>query len=275
VFDAVTTSPLLLGDRIYIPVWYADNRPFRPRQKSEVVCLDAKTGAILWRTALGSSNLFSAASAVCDGKDILYVTSADGNLYGMSADTGALLWKFTTCMDVNSSPAVVRLPDGPIVCFGTIFGLYYGINGRTGDKAWVLKLGLNSIYPGACGLVDGRMLLFVPNFDRHLYCIDPQAGEILWRFATGKYIASCPVLTKISGRPAVVFPSLDNILYAVDASTGAELWRYQLGDKLWAYDTRGLTLWPSPSCISYEGKPLLIVPWYDGNIYAFSDPSQP
>ena len=38
----------------------------------------------------------------------MYVGSYDNNVYALNASTGALLWKYTTANNVESSPAVAN-----------------------------------------------------------------------------------------------------------------------------------------------------------------------
>src|SRR5208283_256483 len=38
--------------------------------------------------------------------DVVYVGSGDGNVYGLDASTGAILWSYATGSSVDSSPAV-------------------------------------------------------------------------------------------------------------------------------------------------------------------------
>jgi hypothetical protein len=55
----------------------------------------------------------------------------------------------------------------------------------------------------------------------------------------------------------------------VDLRTGGLLWKNSLGERIWKFETRGETMWPSPIVAGNGDAPLLIVPWYDGMIYAF------
>ncbi|HDD46179.1 MAG TPA: hypothetical protein ENG42_01780 [Candidatus Aenigmarchaeota archaeon] len=65
--------------------------------------------------------------------------------------------------------------------------------------------------------------------DYHLYCIDANNGEELWRFRTGGVIFhSGPAVYE--GR--VYFGSYDSYVYCINAFNGNELWRFKTGNKL-------------------------------------------
>ena len=57
-----------------------------------------------WSYATGSGG--NPSPAVVNG--VVYIGSADNNLYALSASTGAKLWTFTTGNAVSSSPAVAK-----------------------------------------------------------------------------------------------------------------------------------------------------------------------
>ncbi|MDD2715079.1 MAG: PQQ-binding-like beta-propeller repeat protein [Candidatus Wallbacteria bacterium] len=271
VYDAVTSSPVLAESggmqRIILTIWYSDKKMFKPVQKSEVLSLEPSTGVIIWRKTLGMMNVFSPVSAVINGQDKLFVTSADGNLFCLSQDSGEVLWKFTTSLQITSAPVVSEL--GTKVYFGTMFGVYYAIDAVKGKEKWKDKLGMNIVYPGS--LDQSSKTVIVPDFDRNIYAIETDGGKILWKFRCGKYNSSSPVIFKYKNRQVVLVASLDNLLYLLDLKTGDKLWEFSLGGKLWSYDTRGQTLWPSPLVCRTNGRGLLVVPWYDGKVYAFGE----
>jgi hypothetical protein len=105
--------------------------------------------------------------------------------------------------------------------------------------------------------------------DRYLYCIDASTSRILWKFLTGKWVVSSPVVCTVADRPAVVFSSLDNRLYVRDALSGQRIWDFETGDMLWPYETRGSTAWSSPVVAEVDGEARMFFGSYDGNLYSF------
>jgi outer membrane protein assembly factor BamB len=68
--------------------------------------------------------------AVVDG--VVYVGSADSNVYALNAKTGAKLWSYTTGGRVFSSPAVAN----GAVYVGLHDNNVYSLNAKTGTKLW-------------------------------------------------------------------------------------------------------------------------------------------
>ncbi|MFH1655870.1 MAG: PQQ-binding-like beta-propeller repeat protein [Candidatus Omnitrophota bacterium] len=274
VFEAITTSPIVVdfdkAKRIILGIWYADRRPFKNIQKGELLCLDALTGKVIWRKVVSESSLSSPAFIEIKGQPYVYIGSSDGNLYCISAIDGRFIWKFSLAMPISSSPLIAQVEGKDVVIVGGSLGLVYCIDAQDGTVIWKYRTGLAISSSGAVCKIDGKALLFLPSYDRFLYCIDLSNGERLWRYATKKYISSSPIVVKIEDRLSVIFVSLDNRIYALEAKTGKLFWSYALGKRLWLYETRAETLWPSPIVVSSTDTPLLVVPWYDGKIYAFT-----
>jgi len=85
-------------------------------------------GAKLW--AFGTGAAVRATPVVADGA--VYVSSADGAIYGLDARTGAKLWTAQTKNRIISAPVVV---DG-VVYAGSADNGVYALDARTGKPAW-------------------------------------------------------------------------------------------------------------------------------------------
>ena len=275
VFEAVSTSPIVIVSgntrQLIVSLWYADRKPLKNIQKGEVIALNAVDGTVSWRKTVSDSYIFSPAFAEIDGSRYLYISSSDGVMYCLAFLDGTQIWKFSSSVPLSSSPLITKTKARDVVIAGTPFGILYCLDAKNGKKVWEYKAGMNIVNTGCVCPIDGRNVLFVPSFDRFLHCIDVNTGTMLWRFETKKYIASSPIGIKIGDVFAVIVASLDNNLYCLDARSGKVLWQFSLGKRLWAFETRAETLWPSPIALSLSNKtPFLIVPWYDGSIYAFT-----
>lgn len=80
---------------------------------------------------------------------------------------------------------------------------------ETGDMIWSSPV-----------VADGRV--FVGSYDRHLYALSADDGEVLWRYRTGDRIDGTPAVAD----GTVYVGSFDRNLYALDAETGEERWIY-------------------------------------------------
>jgi outer membrane protein assembly factor BamB len=88
--------------------------------------LDAATGAVQWRfqTRNGGRTLDAgvyAAPVVCEG--VVYACSGDGDVYALDAQTGDLLWQFSTGGTIRSVPWV----QDAIVYVATIEGTLFAL----------------------------------------------------------------------------------------------------------------------------------------------------
>jgi outer membrane protein assembly factor BamB len=87
----------------------------------ELVALDAKTGAVLWRAATGRG---VHSSPLVVGSTV-YVGSDDRSVYGFDLESGRKSWSFATGGKVSVSPAVgegmllIGSNDGFLYAFGT------------------------------------------------------------------------------------------------------------------------------------------------------------
>jgi outer membrane protein assembly factor BamB len=127
----VTVCPGLLGG-VETPMAYADGRLFVPvvdlcgwgradaqqplteldpaPGRGRLVALDAGTGRVLWERLLPSPNFGCATVA----RDVVFTSTYDGTVYGLSARDGRIVWRARMRAGVNACPAVV----GDMVLFG-------------------------------------------------------------------------------------------------------------------------------------------------------------
>src|SRR5215471_5452589 len=141
--------------------------------------------------------IFSSPAVV---EDIVYVGSADGNLYAVS--DGTALWKFTTKGRIVSSPAVAN---------GTVFvesydSKLYAVDAHTGQQKWVFATGGERRFTA-----------------RHIHGLLPEGESMPDPFDL--YLSSPAVANNL-----VYFGSGDGYVYAVDAGSGALTWKFKTGD---------------------------------------------
>lgn len=185
-------SPIAWGDRVFLSGGDAEKR--------EVICLEAKSGKILWREAVADvpgspakmpeipeTTGFAAPSMATDGRRV-YVIFANGDLAAFSLE---------------------------------------------GKRAWTKYVGpVKNAYGHATSLATWRDRLIL-QFDQgeaeegksKLYCIDGRTGQIVWQKQrkAGASWAS-PAVFEAGGKAQIVVLSLPFAMsYA--ANDGAELWK--------------------------------------------------
>lgn len=253
-------------------MWNGDRRPLRTVQSGEIFAFEPATGALLWRHELTSANLTSPALMDVNGTDMLFVGSEDGALYACNAETGELQWKQTTGHRIAATPVCVKVDGKPVVIIANGFGMVRCVSAADGAPIWKYKTGHEALSTAAVMSVDGKWVVFVGSSDRCLHSIQFRTTRTAWKFQTGKHVVSSPAVARVRGRPMVFFNSLDNALYGLDWEQGCEIMRFEAGDMLWPYETRGQSVWSSPSIVEIDPEThLLLYPAHDGKLYAFTD----
>jgi outer membrane protein assembly factor BamB len=175
-----------------------------------------------WKFQTGAG-IFSS-PAVLGG--VVYVGSLDTNFYAIDAESGAERWRFRTDGPIRSSPAVV---DGTVY-FYSRDGLVYALQASNGQEAWRCRIAETNqtrsfddyeYFDSSPTVVDG--VLYIGSGDKHLYAIQAETGQVLWKF---------PVNGKVSSPPAVAggtvyFGVTDGNFFALDAVSGTQLWKFK------------------------------------------------
>jgi outer membrane protein assembly factor BamB len=197
----------------------------------------AQAPHVKWKLETGGRILSS--PAISGGT--AFVGSADGNLYAVEVETGALRWKFPTEGLVVSSPAVAA----GVVYFGSYDGRFRAVDAATGKLRWEFKTEgerrfaakhLHGLLPPDQTMPDfwdfwlsspavdaGRV--YFGSGDGNVYALDAATGELKWKFKTGDVVHASPAISA----GTVFIGSWDTFFYALDAATGKERWRFQTG----------------------------------------------
>lgn len=170
-----------------------------------VVCLDAATGATLWRTVFPRAGVnkqdhkqgpVNCTPCVAGGR--VFATGTTGRVYGLDARTGKTLWAalMPTAGAVSSSGGYIEnFNQAPVMAGGVLlvpdhrFTLY-GFDPATGKQRWRLANGVGRMAPVMAFTASGRefaLTLCEPDpaageagAPVRLRCIDPQTGAVRW-----------------------------------------------------------------------------------------------
>ena len=246
-------------------------------------------GQLLWNYTI--TGYVGSSPAVVNG--VVYVGSADNNVYALNATTGTKLWNYTTDSYVYSSPAVVN----GVVYVGSvenngIDNNVYALNATTGTKLWSYATRAN-VYSSPA-VANG--MLYIGSEDWNLYALNATTGAFVWSYTIGGQVLSSPA---VANGVVYVGSFQDGTVYALNATSGAKLWNYTTGNevfsspavangvvyvgsldnntyalnattgaKLWSFTTGG-AVWSSPAVVNgvvYVGSA-------DGNVYAIGNES--
>ncbi|MGD0181443.1 MAG: PQQ-binding-like beta-propeller repeat protein, partial [Terriglobales bacterium] len=214
---------------------------------------------------------------------MVYFGSNDGNVYALSADAGALVWKAE-----GSGPAVA---DGIVYFVGFYDTFLYARNAKTGALVWAYNIQISAFAPVVSDGVVYVTAATAAGYD--LFALDARTGFLYWRdfiwatpdlgaaaiakgtvyvgasgssgsdllaVSNGSVLWQYPIA--VSSSPAVVngvvyAGSADDNVYALDATTGSLRWKYSTAKSVYS----------SPATadgVIYAGSE-------DGNIYALNE----
>jgi len=199
------------------------------------------TPTLLWNYTTGGGVLSS--PAIVNG--VVYIASADDNVYALNAATGHKLWNYTMGGDPGvSSPAIVggKVYIGSEIPAGSngFVGVVYALDAATGAKLWNYTTGNYYNYVDSSpAVVDGvvyigssvglAVSLTSPAPSTIIlgtvYALNAINGDKLWNFTTDSSVDSSPAVA--SG--VVYVGSEDGYVYALNSTNGVQLWSYQTG----------------------------------------------
>lgn len=231
---AIASSPLVLGDRVYVAA--AHDSVFRPY--GAVYCLAKDSGKVIWTFHDGKKMKQVFSSPVVVG-DRLYIgegfhQDADCKVYCLDVARGTKVWEHQTGSHTESTPFV---SDGRVYVGGGDDGLY-ALDAATGARLWNYPgyhidagavVAGDRVYVG-CGIGDTYRTTM-------LFCLDAAKGQPRWRVATDLPVWSRPI---VSG--GFVFAGIGNGrlneaddrpaggILCVRAADGSEVWKQKLPD---------------------------------------------
>jgi len=195
-------------------------------------CLDAITGAVLWRSQAlqlehavgpGSSPILYRDLLIlnCDGTNTQYVAALDKR-------TGQLAWRTPRSGKLNDNPdcrkafstcaiASVRGKD-QLISLGADW--LYGYDPLTGKEFW--RCGFKGFSNVPIPILGDGLIYISTGFGRpHLWAIRPDTATVAWKYE--KPAPAIPSPLKVGD--AVYFVTESGVAICLDARTGAERWR--------------------------------------------------
>jgi outer membrane protein assembly factor BamB len=212
---------------------YDDGMVYIPTVDGHCVCIDAKTGHIVWMYPTAKS---VPAEPAIDG-DLVYFGSWSGSLYAFDKKTGEIVWKENG----------IGLDSGTLIAYeGSIYlphhsSVFNYFDAKTGE---ILSLGnTNPAHTGNFSNFNATPAFFkdrayytarvgvglrgVPTASR-IYCVDSVTAKIHWTFDDGGGL-SAPA---IASDRVYIGSGNTPLFYCLDAFSGEPLWAYKLGQRV-------------------------------------------
>jgi outer membrane protein assembly factor BamB len=175
--------------------------------------LNTTNGDERWKSDEPLADKLWTSPAVID--DTLYVSTFDGHIYALSAETGELLdWSFESEAGFASSPVIYE----DTIYVGSFDNKLYAIKIGDSEPLWEFRGGK---WFWAAPLVS-EGVVYAACLDGKLYAIDAETGEELWPFESRDQkdkpapIVSSPVLI---GNLVIVANEAGNV-YVINRETG-------------------------------------------------------
>lgn len=231
---AIVSSPLVVGDRVFIAAAHDD--VFRPYGR--LYCLKRDTGEVVWRFDNGRKMKQAFSSpVVANGR--LYIGEGlhqdEGcRLYALDVRTGEKQGEFETASHTEATPVV----EGDRIYAGAGDDGLYSLDRDTLTKVWQFPgfhidtgpvVAGDGVFVG-CGVGDAFK-------ETAIFCLDAKTGKPRWRVPT-----ELPVWTEVVVSEGRVFAGMGNgrlneeperpagLVLCLDAAKGNEVWRVKMKD---------------------------------------------
>ena len=241
----VTTSPLLIGDRIYFGS--AD---------SKIYALQTATGEPadgVWSsaTSAGISSGGDFIGDIVNFNDSMYYVTSDQVIHSVNVATGQQRWGTRLSANLQSATPVVvgeflYIPAGDSIQAYRL---------QSGQKRWQASLGDTASAPPA---IDADGTMYVIRDDRYMLAISENGRTYLWKKAP-RLDNETDIAPVIAGNTLLVGTARGG-LYAYDKTDGSLKWRYVVKPS-------GAFAGAIPATANISAPPLV-----DGNaLYVFTD----
>lgn len=142
----------------------------------------------------------------------LLATTVGGPMLALRAIDGEILWQRDFGAALQAPPA----PSGDRAYLPLKDGRLLAVSLQTGDEIWTRKLPEAGV--GILALADR---LYVGAIDNHFYSLDPEDGDVKWKWPTGADVLGTPAIDT----RRVYFLALDNVLRGHNRNSGSMIWK--------------------------------------------------
>jgi outer membrane protein assembly factor BamB len=196
---------------IEIPLLAAAGRVVAGSSTGDVLCLAAGDSAVLWR-----SNAKSAISGLAASDELLFVTTAGGDVSACSIIDGNARWRYATGAPFAAGPVAGK----GWVCAVNRDGVAVCLNASDGTLRWTRALG--AMVHAAPAASDEA--LFIPQADGTLTALSLKDGAVQWQWRYESVLGGSPVLAGSS----VICVAMNGHAAMLDVRDGHPQWETRL-----------------------------------------------
>lgn len=172
-------------------------------------------------------------SMVFAGSYLLTGSAERGRIFGLNAETGAIVWTYPVRGTLNANViGSIAAADG-IVYAGTTDNKIYALDATTGDLKWKAPFTTgNQVWAGP--VVSGGVV-YAGSFDKKLYALDAVTGAEKWPqpYETDGAITSSALVYN----GTIYVGSYNRHFYALNAADGSLKWDFTAERGFWATPT--------------------------------------
>jgi len=183
-----------------------------------------QVGKLKWRVATAGP---VTSSPAIDKNGIVYVGSADNNIYAVNGETGVINWKYQTGGAINTSSPVIDVNG--IVYIGSYDGYLYAFDTKTinpeNGSTWVPKWKFQTkgaVASSPAIAPDGTIIF--GSADGNIYAVNPN-GTLKWKTPIGVIERSSPAIDSDLGQ-VYIGTTVPDEFFTLDLQTGAIIWSY-------------------------------------------------
>ena len=271
-------APVIFGGRIFVSTNNkAPRDPSIKGPKGALMCFREKDGAFLWQAVYDMPppevDQQAVQEGLCSGPavegDRLYLVTPACQVICARTDNGQTLWRYDMMKELKVYPCIIN-SSAPLLVGEQIYVLtgngvdqegqvkepaapsFIALDKRTGALKWQSSLPGKDILQGQWGSpsyaeVNGKGQVIFPGGDGWLYSLEPETGNLLWKFecnpknakekseqrAKRNYLVATPVVNAgkiyigIGNAPEAGYGNKVGHFWCVDAGKrGALVWQY-------------------------------------------------
>ncbi len=206
---SVFSAPVLANGTVYVG-----------STGGNVLALDAATGAIRWKHAIGQ--FFNDSTPVVVGR-VVFVAAESTWILALDAISGKQLWATDTHEVIKAAPTYAG--DMLLVNASTTA---FALDARTGVVRWRFHESGAGWPTTAAPAVQGNLVYIVQGTNPVIYALNLSNGHKVWSYTVGERLISTPLVT---GQD-VIAGTYDGHVIALDETTGLLQWSYDVNSAL-------------------------------------------